>query len=187
MTAYADRIARIHQDLGIPDDYAVRYRLSLCHEESDLLEAGRDIYGRKQRLYRATAGAWRRMRETARSQAVVLELVSAYRSVEYQRAIFARKLGSGQPLEEILGVNAAPGYSEHHTGRAIDLTTSGLAPLEVDFERSPAFDWLVGNAAEFDFSMTYPRNNHSGIAFEPWHWAHCAEYESRTAIRDWDE
>ena len=68
-------------------------------------------------------------------------------------------------------MSAAPGYSEHHTGRAIDITTPGTQPLEPAFETTPAFEWLTGSAHEFGFRMSYPRNNRHGIAYEPWHWA----------------
>jgi D-alanyl-D-alanine carboxypeptidase len=67
-------------------------------------------------------------------------------------------------------VSALPGYSEHHTGRAIDITTPDFKPLTEEFEHSSAFKWLTQRANEFGFTMTYPRNNEFGIAYEPWHW-----------------
>jgi D-alanyl-D-alanine carboxypeptidase len=100
----------------------------------------------------------------------VLQVVSAYRSTEYQLGILRRKLERGQTIEEILRVSAAPGYSEHHSGRALDITTPGFAALEEEFEQSPAFAWLGANAARFGFRLSYPRGNRHGIAFEPWHW-----------------
>ncbi len=174
MPSYEDQISSIHQDLGIPENYPELYQLPLRHEESDLVEIGADIYGRKRRLSREAAPAWRSMRKNAHGDGVVLELVSAFRSVEHQRAIFLRKLGSGETVESILQVSAAPGYSEHHTGRAVDITTSGFEPLVEAFDRSEAFHWLAINALRFDFRMTFPRDNESGIAYEPWHWTHAA-------------
>jgi len=73
-------------------------------------------------------------------------------------------------MDEILRVSAAPGYSEHHSGRALDLTTPGFAPVEEEFERSDAFAWLRRRAADFRFRLSYPRDNVHGIAYEPWHW-----------------
>jgi D-alanyl-D-alanine carboxypeptidase len=67
-------------------------------------------------------------------------------------------------------VNAIPGFSEHHTGRALDLHAGDGKPLETTFENHPAFAWLCDNAAEFNFHLSYPRNNPSGIDYEPWHW-----------------
>ena len=74
-------------------------------------------------------------------------------------------------VSDILSVNAAPGYSEHHTGRAIDIASPGSRPLTEEFEDSAAFRWLERNAAGYGFSMSYPRDNPGGFIYEPWHWA----------------
>ena len=110
------------------------------------------------------------MREAAASDGVELQIVSAFRSVEYQLGIIRRKLERGLAMDDILRVSAAPGYSEHHSGRAFDLTTPGYKALEEEFEKSPAFVWLSTNANVYGFTMSYPRGNKHGIAYEPWHW-----------------
>ena len=84
--------------------------------------------------------------------------------------ILKRKLERGQSIEQILAVSAAPGYSEHHSGRALDLTTPGFAPLEEEFERSAAFAWLCTNSQRYNFHLSFPRGNVHAIAYEPWHW-----------------
>jgi len=99
-----------------------------------------------------------------------LQLVSAFRSVDYQKQIIQRKLAAGQSWEQILRVSALPGCSEHHTGRTVDLTTPDSKPLEEKFEGTSAFRWLAHRAGEFGFTMTYPRGNPFGITYEPWHW-----------------
>jgi D-alanyl-D-alanine carboxypeptidase len=101
---------------------------------------------------------------------IVLESISGYRSHDYQLGIFERKLARGQTVEEILTVNAAPGYSEHHGGCALDIGTPGEAPAEESFERTPAFAWLQEHANAYGFVMSYPRDNPPGIIHEPWHW-----------------
>lgn len=50
-------------------------------------------------------------------------------------------------MDEILRTSAAPGYSEHHTGRCVDFTTPGCTAPEEAFERSSAFRWLQRNAS----------------------------------------
>ncbi|MDP2370951.1 D-alanyl-D-alanine carboxypeptidase family protein, partial [Rhodoferax sp.] len=99
-----------------------------------------------------------------------LFIVSAFRSVERQAEIVRRKLASGQSLETILAVSAPPGFSEHHSGRAVDLSTPGVAPLEPAFDQSPAFAWLVQRAAVFGFRLSFPEGNAQGYQYEPWHW-----------------
>lgn len=131
---------------------------------------GRDTQDREQFLAPRAARAWARMREAAARAGVELQVVSAFRGIEYQLGIIRRKRQRGQSIEAILRVSAAPGYSEHHSGRALDVTTPGFAPLEVEFERSAAFKWLRKHARSYKFSLSYPRSNPHGIAYEPWHW-----------------
>jgi len=100
----------------------------------------------------------------------VLKLVSAFRSVDRQVEIVREKLAEGASIDEILSASAPPGFSEHHTGRAVDITSDGAAPLEIEFEQTPAFRWLSKNAARFGFVLSYPAGNPYGYDYEPWHW-----------------
>ena len=111
------------------------------------------------------------MRAAAAADGVTLLLVSGFRSIDYQARLFRKKINAGQLLSEILAVNAAPGFSEHHTGRAVDIATPGSRPLTAAFEDSGAFRWLAANAGRFGFTMSYPRDNAAGFIYEPWHWA----------------
>jgi D-alanyl-D-alanine carboxypeptidase len=129
------------------------------------------MFEREQRMNPQAAVAWQAMSRAAEADGIELQLVSAYRSVEYQEGIVRRKLGQGQEIGEILRVSAAPGYSEHHTGYAVDLATPGCAVLEEEFERSDAFDWLQSSASSFGFRLSFPRDNPHGVAYEPWHWS----------------
>lgn len=156
--------------LGIPADYGRCRGLRAVQEPRRLNFVGFDIHQRPQWLARGAAQAWMRLRHAAAAGQVELQLVSAFRSVEYQVGLIERKLQRGQDMAQILRVSAAPGYSEHHSGRALDLTTPGFAALEEEFEQSPAFRWLVHNAAKFGFRLSFPRDNSHGIAYEPWHW-----------------
>ena len=171
MSAYADRIAQHLQELGISLSYASERGLPLCEEPAEVVLVGLDIFGRARHLEPTAARQWSAMRESATADGLDLLLVSAFRSVDYQRSIFDRKLSQGLAIEDILRVNAAPGFSEHHTGRAVDIATRGCPPLTEAFESTDAFRWLMENADRFDFVMTYPRDNSYGIVYEPWHWA----------------
>jgi D-alanyl-D-alanine carboxypeptidase len=155
---------------GVPPDYARTRRMTAVREPRALLSIGADIHERPQWLAPRAARAFARMREAARTNGIVLDVVSAYRSADYQLGIVRRKHERGIAMSEILRVSAAPGYSEHHSGRAVDLTTPGYAPLEEVFENSPAFAWLKRHASRFGFRLSYPRRNRHGIAYEPWHW-----------------
>jgi D-alanyl-D-alanine carboxypeptidase len=163
----------VHEDnaaMGLPDNYAACSGLPF-HEEPRLLAfAGRDRWQRALWLLAPAAQAWRAMREAARHDAVPLDAISGFRSHAYQRVIFERKFARGLLLEEVLRVNAAPGHSEHHSGRALDIGTPGEPPAEEGFEGTPAFAWLQRHAGAFGFTLSYPRDNPNGITYEPWHW-----------------
>ncbi len=165
------RIAAIHKELGIPPRFAHERALSLHLEPARLVSIGPDLFGRPQRLTPVAAARWHALRQAARAEGIELWVVSAFRSIDYQYELIRRKLEQGQDITQILAVNAPPGYSEHHSGRALDLTTPGCPPLTEEFEDTPAFAWLVRRADEFDFLLTYPRENAQGFIYEPWHWA----------------
>jgi D-alanyl-D-alanine carboxypeptidase len=170
--------------LGVPADYARTRRLAPVREPRELSCVGSDIHDRPQWLAPRAASAFARMREAAAADGVELQLVSSFRSADYQLGILRRKLERGQSIEEILRVSAAPGYSEHHSGRAVDLTTPGFAALEEDFEQSPAFAWLCAHAARFGYALSYPRGNPHAIAYEPWHWCWHARPRRANGIRE---
>jgi D-alanyl-D-alanine carboxypeptidase len=172
-------ILREAERLGVPRDYGRRRALRIVREPRELVCVGEDVHARRQWLAPRAARAFARMRTAAWEDGVELQLVSAFRSADYQLGILRRKLERGQTIEEILRVSAAPGYSEHHSGRVVDLTTPGYAALEEEFERSPAFAWLTRRAHEFGFVLSYPRGNRHAIAYEPWHWCWHARPRAR--------
>ena len=165
--------------LGVPRDYGRARHLRVQREPARLASIGLDIQQREQWLTPPAARAFTAMRTAAANDDVTLQIVSAFRPIEYQLGIIERKLQRGLSIDEILRVSAAPGYSEHHSGRALDLTTPGYAPVEEAFERSGAFAWLTRNASRFGFVLSYPRGNRHGIAYEPWHW--CWSVSARKA------
>ncbi len=164
-------LRELHQELGIPDDYGQADGKPAFEEAVDLVDAGPNLVGRMQRLAPETARKWAEMVDAAAADGVTLLIVSGFRGIEYQARLIRKKINAGQLVSDILTVSAAPGYSEHHTGRAVDIATPGSRPLTEEFEASDAFRWLSANAARFGFSMTYPRDNPFGFVFEPWHWA----------------
>lgn len=165
-----EAVRRMLAALGVGPGYGEARQLALVAEPAWLVLAGRDRYQRPLWLRPDAARAWRHLRTAAAREGVVLEAVSGYRSHAYQYGIFRRKLARGLSLEEILAVNAAPGYSEHHSGQALDLAVPGQGAAVPEFEQTAAFAWLQRRAGDFGFGLSYPRGNRHGIVYEPWHW-----------------
>ena len=164
-------LRELHEELGIPGDYGRAGGPPAYAEAGELVEVGPNLVGRMQRLTPEAARQWQAMVAAADQVGIQLLIVSGYRGVDYQAGLIRKKIEAGQGIEEILRVNAAPGHSEHHTGRAVDIATPGSRPLTEEFEDTDAFRWLSSRAVEFGFSLTYPRDNPWGIAYEPWHWS----------------
>ena len=158
-------------ELGIDADaYADTHQLALVPEPAELALAGYDRYHRPLFLLPGAARAWRALQAAAAVDGIALHAISGYRSHDYQLGIFRRKRARGQSVADILRVNTAPGWSEHHSGRALDVGTAGEPPAEETFESTPAFAWLEAHAPRHGFVLSYPRDNPHGIVYEPWHW-----------------
>jgi D-alanyl-D-alanine carboxypeptidase len=164
-------LRELHKELGIEANYAQDTGLEPFPEAGDLVDVGPNLVGHVQRLTPAAAESWAKMVAAAAADGVQLLIVSGFRGIEYQADLIRKKIAAGQQIGDILEVNTAPGFSEHHTGNAVDIATPGSRPLTEDFENSEAFQWLTKNAGRFGFSMTYPRGNPWGITYEPWHWS----------------
>jgi D-alanyl-D-alanine carboxypeptidase len=165
------RLAARLDALGIDGDaYAARTGLALEPEPAWLAFAGHDRYRRALWLRVDAARGWRGLVDAAARDGIVLEAVSGYRSHDYQAGIIERKLARGLRIDDILAVNTAPGWSEHHSGRAIDISAPGEPAAEASFETTATFGWLRANAGALGFTMSYPRDNPHGIVHEPWHW-----------------
>lgn len=167
---YRQKLAAIHKELGISADFISTCGLDIYAECVDLVETEQDVFSRQPLMEAKAYDSWLIMKARAHADGIELEIVSVYRSADYQKKLFLNKLSKGQTLSEILKVNAPPGFSEHHTGQAVDITCPGFEHLSETFEKSPAFQWLTANAGLYGFCLSFPRNNHHGFLYEPWHW-----------------
>ena len=169
MTSSATR-RQLWAELGIPADYA-QHRLPLQCEARRLASIGCAADdGKILQLTPRAAAAWRRMKAAAALDGVTLLPLSAFRSVARQTTVIRRKLAAGEKIQDILKLIAAPGCSEHHTGRALDLGLPGVTELDERFAKTASFRWLATHAATYGFHLSYPRKNSGGIGYEPWHW-----------------
>ncbi len=164
------RIAAIHRALGIPVGYAAKRNWPPQNEAGELHGISRPLPGRAIELAPDAAAAWERMAAAAAADGVILIACSGFRSVARQEAIVRQKLAAGQTILDILRVVAAPGYSEHHTGCAVDIGTPGETSLSDGFADTAAFAWLEAFAGQYDFHLSYPAGNPQGFIVEPWHW-----------------
>ena len=160
----------IIEQLGISRDTLVARGLCEYQEAGRLEVAEIEDDGREHLLVPAAAHAWRKLKSAALDDQILVFIVSGFRSIERQEEIIRRKLRSGACIEDIVRVCAPPGYSEHHTGCAVDVSTPGCPLLEESFKETLAFLWLASHANSFGFYLSYPKGNSCGYQYEPWHW-----------------
>lgn len=98
-----------------------------------------------------TARAYLRMRSAARKKGVTLHVVSGFRSMAQQRYLYncykTKRCNGGN-------LAAPPGYSNHQSGKALDLNTSSRG----------VYTFLANRGRAYGFRRTVPS--------EKWHWEH---------------
>ena len=104
---------------------------------------------------------------------VNLRVVSAYRSFDEQMSLKANyKFIYGAGTANTF--SADQGYSEHQLGTTVDFGTPSVPGAMPAFEKTTAYKWLLENAHEYGFVISYPKSN-SYYIYEPWHWRFIGE------------
>ncbi|GAA1507737.1 LAS superfamily LD-carboxypeptidase LdcB/putative cell wall-binding protein [Agromyces terreus] len=110
-----------------------------------------------------------------------MSLQSGYRSYATQASIFSRDVEqNGRAAAERL--TARPGYSEHQTGFAADISANGCMEC---IGGTPQGRWLVANAWRYGFILRYEsgQTGKTGYSPEPWHY----RYVGTVLARDYHE
>ncbi len=125
------------------------------------------------RLRTAAASQYEAMTQAAGQAGVRLVPLSGFRSqAEQEKIFFDLKAERAQDAQTRAEVSAPPGYSEHHTGYAIDVGDGNQVGthLNPEFAETSAYRWLEENAGRYSYELSFPPDNAQGVAFEPWHW-----------------
>lgn len=136
-----------------------------------------DVGGIK--VQKELAENFNKMQVDAKKDGVNLYIVSGTRTQNYQITVFKKKFkDKSNPTEAELYSrirwSAPSGYSEHHTGYAIDINST-----ETDFEYTKEYKWLLENAGKYGFEMSFPKDNKQKVGFEPWHWRYVGNDETK--------
>jgi len=100
-----------------------------------------------------------------------LQSQSAYRGFDAQTRVYdLGVLTRGRASTD--AAIARPGYSEHQTGLALDVSAlPAQCSLSACFADTPHGTWMQANAWRFGFLLRYPADKVAvtGYEFEPWH------------------
>jgi zinc D-Ala-D-Ala carboxypeptidase len=139
-------------------------------DEKTLMVVGR--YGsRVEKLAPEVAEAWKTMVNAAKQESVSIVPISGFRSVKTQTWLFSDR-SRRRGVEAAARSVAPPGYSEHHTGYAIDIGDARAPGRDITpgFANTNAFRWMAKNARKYGFEISFPPNNRQRVMYEPWHW-----------------
>ncbi len=109
------------------------------------------------------------MAKKAEAEGYNLRAISTYRTLEYQENLYNNYV-KHDGIEIADTYSARSGYSEHHTGLAIDVDNKTLSYN--NFENTKEFNWMQENAYKYGFILRYPKQFEylTGYIYEPWHY-----------------
>jgi hypothetical protein len=129
------------------------------------------------------AGSLAAMFQAAERAGAYPEVVSGYRSAEYQAVVFQqslqRQLFRADPTDRDEAERRAsrfvarPGHSQHQLGTTVDLSSGEIDyTLRASFAETVAGRWLAEHAWEYGFIQPYTSaaESRSGYAAESWHY-----------------
>ncbi len=157
------------------------------HPDFTMLE---DRYATRKEMYlrKDTYQAFKGMHAAAQADGIRLEIWSATRNFDYQKAIWqakwtgSRRLSNGEnaaaaypdPVDrarKILEYSSMPGTSRHHWGTDIDLNALNNAYFESGVGKA-VYEWLQTHAADHGFCQPYTAGRRHGYLEEKWHWTY---------------
>lgn len=96
------------------------------------------------------------------------DIVSGYRSYQQQIDNFGSKAASGRGVNNTQKMNALPGFSQHHTGKAFDIFSTDQSWWN---SRPNVKSCIRNNASKYNLEVTYTEETTRGKVRgeEPWH------------------
>ena len=169
----------------LPEDWLDRVEF-----HAGVNSVGDDVYTETE-SYKAYLKLKKDVENDLKDRKVTLELDSAYRSKADQQKIvdeFTEKYGADYVSRYV----AAPGYSEHQTGLALDLyfiVGDKTVYENEDLVQYPEI-WEVihRKLPKYGFILRYPEDKESvtGTSYEPWHIRYVGSPETAKDITDRD-
>ena len=116
------------------------------------------------------------LEKALKEDGINIKLDSAYRSVQSQQELWDEWVNTPEKgLAYAKKFMAAPGYSEHHTGLAIDICLEKDGELIYDNDKMLAdietFLKIHAKLADYGFILRYLKGKEdtTGYSYEPWH------------------
>lgn len=179
-----DYLVLVNKDNRLPDDW--EETVDLVEAPNPMGEKGSGPIPVERQAYEALQ---KLQEDVLENDGVDIELDSAYRSVAKQQEIWDEFLAD-KGEEYTKGHVAIPGYSEHHTGLAIDLylVIDGEDVYENDemMKHQDLWDKVHAKLADYGFILRYAEDkvDETGYDYEPWHIRYVGSPEVAHEIAD---
>ena len=143
-------------------------------EEKITLVKSQDPWGDEVIIEKETLSQFEKLQAALFDRGLDIYLDSVYRSVDDQVALwdyFKSEYGEDYCKKYV----AVPGYSEHHTGLAVDvcITVDGeyVNDNDIMLAQTDLFDEVHRLMPQFGFILRYPEGKEdiTGYSYEPWH------------------
>ncbi len=154
----------VNTENKLPDDWEATVHLSSATSAS-----GKEIFVEENALK-----AYYELRNDLAEEGIYILLDSTYRSVAYQEDL-VRRFTEEYGEDYVRKYVAVPGYSEHHTGLAIDVCLRVDNTIIDDNDEMIAqkdiFSKIHAKLADHGFILRYMdgKDDITGYAYEPWH------------------
>jgi D-alanyl-D-alanine carboxypeptidase len=146
-------------------------------------------------IHKSVAADLDRMVAAAKADGLALSPDSCFRPLARQIDLFFRPIARGTATPEARALSSAPpGFSEHHTGYAIDFCDNAdrkTCDFEDDFGQTRVGQWLAANAPRFNFEQSFTGANQcfqrsdgetQCVVAEPWHWRWIGDEKARATF-----
>lgn len=169
-----DTLMIVNKHYKIENNYKPGNLVTVLSEHGYPNKIRADVYEEFKKMYNA-----------AKNDNVSIFIASPYRSYSDQNALYTYYVNT-DGKQNADTYSARPGFSEHHTGLAMDLIPEYGLDLDT-FENSDGFKWMQENAYKYGFILRYPKGKEdiTGYDYEPWHYRYVG-VEVATKIHDLD-
>ena len=157
------------------------------------LADAKDAWGDDVKVEKEALKEFYELQKELEEEGVYIELDSIYRSVAEQQDLWDRWSADPEKGPEyVKKYVAVPGYSEHHTGLAIDVCLKKNGEIIADNDDMIAekviFAKVHAKLADYGFILRYPKGKEdiTGYSYEPWHFRYVGSKEIAKEIMDND-
>ena len=172
-----DYLVLVNKQNKLPDDW----------EENVQLVDATDAWGGTIKVEKEAYEKYKELKSELEKEGVYIELDSCYRSVAAQQELWDRWTVE-KGIDYVKQYVAVPGYSEHHTGLALDICIRVNGELIDENEDMIAdretFAKIHAKLADYGFILRYleGKDDITGYSYEPWHLRYIGSVEKAKEI-----